>query len=648
MGFVRSDRWIADRSALCTRWLCHLLLAGIGMYAGVLVAAPGDLDPAFGDHGRIQLPFDGGADLYVTGAGPAIVRQSDGRVLVARTDSAGSDGTGTEVAVTRLRADGTLDPEYGIGGVVRLQFRAGEAAGVGGLALLPDGRLVVVGYSIKAWLEGGMGVYPDLDTGLALVRTDGSLDPDGFGNGGRMTLDLSEGGHSDYAVAAVALEDGRIVVAGTTESASGTRFLMVRMTTQGTLDPAFGERNGYAWSSSITSLAGFHRSASGQFVACGSWFGGSAPEGRMVWFDAAGDLIRETNLTAAGIGYLTTCASQGDGRVVVGGYGPAGTWLARVNADGLLDPAFGEQPGRTPVSCRSCGIWDRLGYTPVPTDIAVLPDGRLSVGLYGYEWGHLAVLNFAPDGRAASGSTALSTDRFYDMGWRELPPSAGAATLLSTEEGDQYAVVAGSASTTVIRLKGSAGPGASVIGLLGDFTQQPEAASGNFTACRSGSTDGVVSVNIATRDDTAQSPDDYVAYSGILSWGDGESGCKEIPVTVKVDDRSEPIESLWIELTNAVGAGLGMDKARLYIVDAQAPAPAPPQAAAPEPSTRDDSKRGGGGAAGSALLLMLAALAGLRRFAQLAVARRHRLRHGTFAACRGWTTASRWWTPITG
>jgi hypothetical protein len=225
------------------------------------------------------------------------------------------------------------------------------------------------------------------------------------------------------------------------------------------------------------------------------------------------------------------------------------------------------------------------------------------------------VLSFAPDGRAAAGSTSLLTDRFYDMGWRDLPPTAGASKLLSTEEGDQFAVVAGLSSTTVIRLKGSGGPGASVIGLLGDFTQQSESENSGLTVCRSGSNEGAVSVNAATRDETAQSPDDYVAVSSVVSWGAGESGCKLIPITVKVDDRSESIESLWVELSNAVGAGLGMDKARLYIVDVQAPTPPPTAAAAPgpAPTTRGESNRGGGGAAGSVLLVMLSALACRRR-----------------------------------
>ncbi|HYN39634.1 MAG TPA: Calx-beta domain-containing protein [Rhodospirillales bacterium] len=603
------------------------MLAGIGMHAGVLVAAPGDLDPGFGDHGRIELPFDGGLDDWAAAAGPAVVRQPDGRVLVARTDRTGSDPMDSEVAVARLRPDGTLDPEFGTGGFVRLRFRVGEAAGVGGMALLPDGRIVVVGYSINGWLAGGMGESPNLDTGFALVRADGSLDPDGFGSGGRIALDLSAAGRPDHAVATVALEDGRIVVAGTAEGASGTRFLMVRMTTQGNLDLSFGERDGFAWTSSISSLAGFHRSTSGQFVACGTSYAGPVAEGRVVRFDSAGDLVGETSLASAGIEQLTACAPQEDGSVVVGGLGRDGTWLGRLDVDGQLDPAFGEQSGRTPVACDSCAIWDRLGYPVVPTDIAVLADGRLTVALYGYGWGHLALRSFAPDGRADTGSAPSLTDRYYDMGWRELPPSAGASTLLATKEGDQYAAVAGSQGTTVIRLKASGGPGANVIGLLGDFTQQSESDSRGLLACRSGSSDGMVTVNFATRDDTAKSPDDYVPASGVLTWGDGETGCKAIPITVKVDDRLEPTESIWVELADPVGAGLAMDKAHLHILDVQSPGPAPAPAPAPEPTPRGDSNRGGGGgAAGSALLMMLAALACLRRFAQLAVARRRRTR----------------------
>jgi hypothetical protein len=343
---------------------------------------------------------------------------------------------------------------------------------------------------------------------------------------------------------------------------------------------------------------------------------GSLEEGRIARFDSAGDLVGETTLAAAGISSLTACAPQDDGRIVVGGVGSDGSLLARVNADGQIDMTFGNESGRTFLDCRSCANWDRMGYAPAPTDIATAADGRLIVAVNGNGWGHLAMLSFAPDGRTDTVSPRWMTDRFYDTGWGSLPPSASASKLLTTREGDRLAVVASQVNTTVLRLRGSDGPGASVVGLLGDFTQQLESDSRGLFACRSGSIEGAVTVNFATRDGTARSPDDFVAASGVLAWADGEIGCKEIPITVIVDAESEPTESLWVDLTAPVNAGLAMDKAQLHIADVQSPAPPPPPASEPEPTPRGDS--GGGGAAGSALLALLL-LCCLRRVAQLRV-----------------------------
>jgi hypothetical protein len=149
--------------------------------------------------------------------------------------------------------------------------------------------------------------------------------------------------------------------------------------------------------------------------------------------------------------------------------------------------------------------------------------------------------------------------------------------------------------------------------LLGDASQPFESDSRGLSVCRSGSSEGMVTVNFATRDDTATSPDDYVPASGVLTWSDGKTGCKTIPITVKVDDQLEPTESIWVELTDPVGAGLALDKARLSIADVQS--------SGSGTSPPGDSNQGGGGAAGSGLLLMLAALACRRRYAQRVVAR---------------------------
>jgi len=70
-----------------------------------------------------------------------------------------------------------------------------------------------------------------------------------------------------------------------------------------------------------------------------------------------------------------------------------------------------------------------------------------------------------------------------------------------------------------------------------------------------------------------------------------------------------------VELTNAAGAGLGMDKARFYIAMSSAGTSACACASGSACAARR-LEPGGGGAAGSAMLAMLAALAWFRRRAE--------------------------------
>ena len=247
-----------------------------------------------------------------------------------------------------------------------------------------------------------------------------------------MALDLSEAGRTDHAVAVVALEDGRIVVAGTAEGESGTRFLMVRMTTQGSLDPSFGERDGYAWTGSITSLSGFHRTASGQFVACGTRFAGPTPEGRIVRFDSAGDLVARDEPGVSRHRVLDRLrAARGRQR-----RGRRTTVVPAPGSDGWTSTASSIRRSATSgvehsLTAAAVASGIDSGTPVVPTDIAILADGRLTVALDGYGWGHLALLSFAPDGRTDTGSAPSLTDRFYDMGWPELPPSAGSLEAIA-------------------------------------------------------------------------------------------------------------------------------------------------------------------------------------------------------------------------
>src|SRR5207302_7755525 len=141
------------------------------------------------------------------------VRQPDGKLVVAGY----VDLTGPyNFALARYRPDGALDTGFGSGGKVITGF-GGASAAASGIALQPDGKLVVA---------GNAGIGPDGRYRYAVVRysSDGGLDPN-FGNGGTVTTVVAGENGSDSAAAVAVQADGKIVVAG--NGGSPTRGLTV-------------------------------------------------------------------------------------------------------------------------------------------------------------------------------------------------------------------------------------------------------------------------------------------------------------------------------------------------------------------------------------------------------------------------------------
>ena len=73
-------------------------------------AAAGDLDPTFGNAGRVVTSFPGGLDTAND-----IAVQSDGKIVVAGS-------SGSDFAVVRYNTNGTLDVTFGVGGRVRVRL----------------------------------------------------------------------------------------------------------------------------------------------------------------------------------------------------------------------------------------------------------------------------------------------------------------------------------------------------------------------------------------------------------------------------------------------------------------------------------------------------------------------------------------------
>jgi uncharacterized delta-60 repeat protein len=173
--------------------------------------ADGSLDATFGAGGKVLTDF-GGYDH-----GNAIALQPDGKIVVAGGSTYVSPDN-PDFVLVRYNADGSLDPSFGSGGKVLIDF------GASAMVLQPDGKIVAAGTA-----DG-----PDFV--LARYNADGSLDAS-FGSGGKVVTDFggTEHGH------AIALQpDGKIVAVGTTDSALNVDFALARYDPDGSLDASFG------------------------------------------------------------------------------------------------------------------------------------------------------------------------------------------------------------------------------------------------------------------------------------------------------------------------------------------------------------------------------------------------------------------------
>ncbi|RME39366.1 MAG: hypothetical protein D6794_03965 [Deltaproteobacteria bacterium] len=189
----------------------------------------GTLDATFGIGGIVTLNF--GVDRYGAGIRDTLVDmalQPDGRIVLAgkTVDPVNYD---MELALARYNPDGSLDATFGAGGTVITDLGANTPDYLTSMALQPDGRIVVAGYTS----------LPANDTVLVRYNTDGSLDAS-FGAGGIVIPPVSPS--ADSAADVAIQPDGRIVTAGNSWDQANSRFdiAVLRFNSNGMLDPGFG------------------------------------------------------------------------------------------------------------------------------------------------------------------------------------------------------------------------------------------------------------------------------------------------------------------------------------------------------------------------------------------------------------------------
>jgi uncharacterized delta-60 repeat protein len=365
--------------------------------------------------------------------------QPDGKIVVVADSADGLPG----FLLARYLPDGSLDPSFGAGGYVETDFTSGAFADA--LALQPDGKIVVAGIVVA-----GTGCqYPCSQFTLARYNPDGSLDTT-FGEGG-ITNTVIQGSSSPPDAVAI-LPDGKIVAAGSLGVEGDTSGVeLVGYEPDGSLDPIFGE-GGIAQSEfgGGGGLGGIVVQPDGKIVASGTStsqsHGGYFTETMVLArFEPNGSL--DPTFGNAGLAETDTNhhydggppALQNGKIVVAGGTYATGTLVvARFTASGLLDPTFGNG-GLAQVWSVGGPQYNQVGQ---PAAVLTQEDGKILIAIGG------SLVRLQPNGHL---------DRhFANDGVLLLPSLSGVSTLALALQADEKVLVGGAAGNawTLARLIG--------------------------------------------------------------------------------------------------------------------------------------------------------------------------------------------------
>ena len=306
-------------------------------------AASGRLDTTFGNGGLVSTTISAGGFGGTLAAFLSLKIQADGKLVGVGGQSGG------EALITRFLVDGSLDPSFGIGGIVHINIPGRS------LALQADGK-IVVGGTVDVQPQPG-----SRDFVVARYNSDGSPDTS-FGTAGKVVTDFNASW--DNLVDIAIKNDGKILALGSTGDVQANRseIALVSYNPDGSLDASFGN-NGKAVSNFLLSNgpAALALQADGKIVVAGTSYFANATSGHdflVARFNANGSV----DTSFGGTGYVLTdfaayeqlhaVALQSDGKIVAAGTdapysaaaysSPSGkAALARYNTDGSLDVSFG-------------------------------------------------------------------------------------------------------------------------------------------------------------------------------------------------------------------------------------------------------------------------------------------------------------------
>jgi len=178
----------------------------------------GTLDTSFNFDGVVTTQI-GSEDDHAQ----AIALQANGKIIVGGYTDSGQD---TDFALVRYNSDGSLDQEFGLGGIVVLPIGSGDDT-AHAVAVQTDGSILIA---------GAAGGTSGRVAAIARVDTYGSPDHS-FGHAGV----VFSGGGKDTVINDLLLQDdGTILVSGQYKDRDGTTLLLMRYLASGQPDLTFG------------------------------------------------------------------------------------------------------------------------------------------------------------------------------------------------------------------------------------------------------------------------------------------------------------------------------------------------------------------------------------------------------------------------
>ena len=198
-----------------------LVVAGMsaGDFAVVRYNANGSLDTTFNGTGKVLTDLGN----KTNDGGYALSLQADGKLVVAGFTQTGEFNN--NFAVVRYNTNGSLDTSFNSTGKVVTDIGSNTIDDKAHSVIVqPDGKMVVAGAS------------GDRNFTLARYNTNGSLDTS-FNSTGKVVTDL---GRWDYGYSVTLQADGKIIVAGyCANTTDNYDFAVVRYNSNGTLDTSF-------------------------------------------------------------------------------------------------------------------------------------------------------------------------------------------------------------------------------------------------------------------------------------------------------------------------------------------------------------------------------------------------------------------------